>query len=184
MISPFRPLNHLHEHIMEIMDDAVDHGDCSNNSHRVMHQYLSTVVFPCNYVATTYYPCTLEQLNTDAMECYSNNGVIVRNALVPTPGSLSNADEMCRFVIVSVCIVPVFEPSFCQISAAHQSIFCSTTEVKLRMPNTELNLRQLSSYLDLNTHLIEALYVICICRLEHATVRSMNSQVNKPLSNM
>lgn len=82
--------------IMAIYEAAVENGHCTEASKEVMHQYLATIVFPCTDVATSYYPCTLAQINVAAIDCFAKNGVIVSNALVPTPGSLSNADEMCR----------------------------------------------------------------------------------------
>ncbi|XP_060570188.1 uncharacterized protein LOC132728561 [Ruditapes philippinarum] len=89
------PVHALLHSIMAIYEASVEQGHCSEESKNVMHQYLATIVFPCTDVATTYYPCTLAQINVASIECYAKNGVIVNNALVPTPSTLSNADEMC-----------------------------------------------------------------------------------------
>ena len=124
-----RPLHALQSDIIAIYDEANQNGDCSNSSYEVMQQYMSTIVFPCNDVATHYYPCTIEKMNADAMDCYAKNGVIVRNALIPTPGSLSNADEMCsyvfgisRHVLVHVCICYI---SFCVRMYSVYIVLCS-----------------------------------------------------------
>jgi len=122
-----RPLHALQSDIIAIYDEANQNGDCSNSSYEVMQQYMSTIVFPCNDVATHYYPCTIEKMNADAMDCYAKNGVIVRNALIPTPGSLSNADEMCSYVFgisrfVFVCIRYI---SFCARMYSGYLVICS-----------------------------------------------------------
>ena len=93
--SYFRPIQHLHTRVMELYDEAIAHGHCTEGNKNVMDEYLSTVVFPCQDVATSFYPCTLKRLNSDIIQCYASYGAIVKDGIIPTPTSLTHAGEMC-----------------------------------------------------------------------------------------